>query len=38
MMRGLFQDAEPYQDRIAKSVIQLMKDCPPDASGIRKVY
>ncbi|KAL6601053.1 hypothetical protein U3516DRAFT_602921 [Neocallimastix sp. 'constans'] len=36
MMRGFLSAAEPYQDRIATSVIQLMKDCPPDASGIRK--
>jgi len=36
-MRGFLSAAEPYQDRIATSVIQLMKDCPPDASGIRKV-
>ncbi|ORX76848.1 FAT-domain-containing protein [Anaeromyces robustus] len=34
--RGFIQLLEPHQDNIAKSVIQLMKDCPPDASGIRK--
>jgi len=36
ILRQFIQLLEPYKDKIAKSVIQLMKDCPPDASGIRK--
>ncbi|KAI8907173.1 hypothetical protein EDD86DRAFT_232632 [Gorgonomyces haynaldii] len=36
VMRSFLQAVKPYQEQVAEGVMTLMKDCPPDASTIRK--
>eukprot|EP00842_Homolaphlyctis_polyrhiza_P006940 jgi/Hompol1/835/HPOL_000753-RA len=36
IIRSFIALLRPYEENVAKAVVCLMKDCPPDASGTRK--